>query len=61
MNIVTKNIGIPQIRCKALSGGAVTPFRYEVRVHGQWVPSNHSFAAWVVENAAILFRSGVQA
>lgn len=61
MNSIAKKAGIPQIRCRALSGGTDTPFCYEVKVQGRWVTSNHSFAEWVVSHAAVLSRSGVSA
>ncbi|MFB5172844.1 hypothetical protein [Erwinia amylovora] len=49
MSILTRNPGVPQLRCRSLSGGkSAATFRYEVNVQGRWIPSNYPFAAWVV-------------
>ncbi|MEA9393146.1 hypothetical protein SJI19_21840 [Acerihabitans sp. TG2] len=57
MNSVTKNAGLPQLRCKAIAGRTdPATFAYEVMVMGQWCRSNYQFACWVVENGRWLIR-----
>ncbi|TCL06863.1 hypothetical protein EZJ58_5160 [Sodalis ligni] len=59
MNSVTKNAGLPQMRCKSVAGGQnPAAFRYEVMVMGLWIPSNYQFARWVVEDGHKLLRTG---
>lgn len=44
MSNLTRNSGLPQLRCR------VTPLglRYDVNVLGKWVETNHSFVSWTV-------------
>lgn len=44
MNSLLKKAGIPQLRCKAISGGkAPASFSYEARVPGQELFSNYQY------------------
>ncbi|AUX93672.1 hypothetical protein C2E15_11670 [Mixta gaviniae] len=57
MSILTRKAGVPQLRCRAMSGGkTASPFRYEVNVMGRWIASNYQFAAWVVDSGRSLVR-----
>jgi len=57
MSIVTRNSTVPQMRCRAMTGGnSAMPFRYEVNVLGQWIASNYQFARWVVDSGKWLAR-----
>ncbi|AQT55398.1 TPA: hypothetical protein JD344_01860 [Serratia marcescens] len=57
MSNLTRNSMVPQIRCRAMTGGnSASPFRYEVNVLGRWIASNYQFARWVVDGGAWLSR-----
>jgi hypothetical protein len=59
MSSVRNLVGIPQLRCRAVTGGrSATAFRYELNVQGRWLAINHSFAAWVVGNGEFLTKGG---
>jgi len=57
MSNLTRNSIVPQIRCRAMTGGkSASPFRYEVNVMGRWIASNYQFARWVVDSGHWLAR-----
>lgn len=57
MSNLTRNSVVPQIRCRAMTGGkSASSFRYEVNVLGQWETSNYQFASWVVDSGYWLVR-----
>lgn len=57
MSSVRNLAGIPQLRCRAVTGGlSAKAFRYELNVQGQWLAINHSFAVWVVGNGEFLTK-----
>jgi len=57
MDSLTNKAGIPQMRCKAIAGGAIpAAFSYEVRVMDRWIPSNYQFARWVLDGGRWLVR-----
>jgi len=48
MNSLLVKAGVPQMRCRSVTGGASGSFSYEVIIGGRWVPCNYQFAAWWV-------------
>lgn len=53
MNSLTRNKGIPQIRCRSVAGSDTARFLYEANLQGEWVPINYQFVAWLVEDTKI--------
>lgn len=50
MNILTATCKVPQLRCLPVDNARPpAPLRYAVNLAGEWVPINHSFAHWSVE------------
>jgi hypothetical protein len=54
MNSLLVKAGVPQMRCRAVTGGASGSFSYEVIIDGRWVPCNYQFASWWVGNVVAL-------
>lgn len=59
MSNLTRSLGIPQIRCRAMPGGESSfLYRYEAKVLGCWVAINYPFARWVVDFGGWIVRNG---